>query len=147
MIYNWRMVYTGLFGVWIVYSLTYGWFIALNLKPYKLFIVQNPSINGGFRGIPPCSETSIWGMGENLWIYHVTEGITSHDLARFWPITITISGADLLKVPIPYIRPKVWGYIRGYAPNFSVFIWYGTSIWGSWNPNWLFLDPKKIRLT
>ena len=38
--------------------------------------------------------------------------------------------------PTIYTRPIFHGYVRGYTPNFYVFIWYSTSILGSWNSHW-----------
>ena len=77
MIYNWRMVYTGLYGVWIVCSLIYGWFTALSLKQYKLFVMEQIHLSMEDLEYTPMLGNLHWLMGENLWIYNVTEGITS----------------------------------------------------------------------
>ena len=36
------------------------------------------------------------------------------------------------------------GYVRGYTPNFYGFIWYSTSILGSWNSHWIYININII---
>ena len=49
---------------------------------------------------------------------------------------------------LPYMFGPCKGYVRGYTPKYG-FIWYSTSILGSWNSHWCIStkDPPKSRMT